>query len=247
MEVMTHSTPPTAKPARLAAWIAAAALAFAACGGSDSASTDQPVTDAADQTVDDGSAAGATTDPGADPADDAATVPAAVLQVSPALGVEGAPLAPFESADADPTVGSAAPVITGQQFDGSDITIGGPSSAPTMLVFLAHWCPHCNDEIPELVSLRDAGSLPTDLDIIGISTAANETRDNYPPSDWIVEKDWTWPVLADQADSLAIQLYGGTGFPFTVMLDADGNVLGRKSGNESADQIKSWIETTLGP
>jgi thiol-disulfide isomerase/thioredoxin len=247
MVVMTHSTASTAKSARLAAWVTAAALAFVACAGSETASTDQPAADAADQSVDDGAAGGPATEAGAEPAADDPAAAVAVLQVSPALAVEGEALALFESADTDPAIGTMAPVITGQQFDGSDITIGGASSAPTMLVFLAHWCPHCNDEIPELVTLRDAGSLPTDLDIVGISTAINETRDNYPPSDWIVEKDWTWPVLADQADSLAIQLYGGTGFPFTVLLDADGKVLGRKSGNEPADKIKSWIESTLGP
>lgn len=223
----------------MVAWLAAGALAFTACAGSDAADTDQPAVDASAQPADDGSVSDAATDP-------TAGTPA-LLEVSAALAVEGEPLAPFDSSADDPTIGATAPVVSGQQFDGSDITIGGASSAPTMLVFLAHWCPHCNDEIPEIVSLRDAERLPTDLDIVGISTASNDTRDNYPPSEWIVEKDWTWPVLADQADSLAMQLYGGTGFPFTVLLDADGNVLGRKSGSESADQIKSWIESTLGP
>ena len=70
-------------------------------------------------------------------------------------------------------------------------------------------------------------------------------RDNFPPSSWIGEKDWTWPVLADTADSEAIQLYGGTGFPFTVMLNADGTVNARKSGSESADQILEWINAAL--
>ena len=154
-------------------------------------------------------------------------------------------LAPLDDPGNDPAVGLGAPVITGQSFDGSDITIGGATDGPTMLVFLAHWCPHCNDEIPELVKLREAGSMPENLNIIGISTAVVEDRDNYPPSEWIADKDWTWPVLADTADADAFQAYGGSGFPYTVMLFPDGSVNARKSGNESADRILDWIESAL--
>jgi thiol-disulfide isomerase/thioredoxin len=173
------------------------------------------------------------------------TAAPAVLEVSDALTIDGGLLDEYDETIDDPTVGTPGPVITGQQFDGSSITIGGPTDQPTMLVFLAHWCPHCNDEIPEIVKLRDAGDLPADLNIIGISTAVVDDRDNYPPSEWMVEKDWTWPVLADTAEAEAFQTYGGTGFPYTVMLDADGNVLARKSGNEPAERIKAWIDDTL--
>ncbi|MFT7503138.1 MAG: cytochrome c biogenesis protein CcmG/thiol:disulfide interchange protein DsbE, partial [Gammaproteobacteria bacterium] len=115
----------------------------------------------------------------------------------------------------------------------------------TMLVFLAHWCSHCNDEIPEIIKLRNKGLLPDNLNIIGVSTAVKPDRDNYPPSKWIVEKNWTWPMLADTADSEAIQMYGGSGFPFVVMLNADGTVNARKSGYEPASQTLDWINAAL--
>ena len=59
------------------------------------------------------------------------------------------------------------PVIDGRPFDGSPITIGGPTDGPTMYVFLAHWCPHCNDEIPELIELATAATSPTELNVVG--------------------------------------------------------------------------------
>ena len=52
-------------------------------------------------------------------------------------------------------------------------------------------------------------------------------------------------VLADTIDADAFQLYGGSGFPYTVMLNADGTVNARKSGSESAEQIKDWIDAAL--
>ncbi|MDX2380434.1 MAG: TlpA disulfide reductase family protein [Acidimicrobiia bacterium] len=160
--------------------------------------------------------------------------------------VTGEPLPPLGSPDDDPAVGTQAPVLDGEEFDGTPITIGAPTDGPTMVVFLAHWCPHCNAEIPELIELDEAGSLPEDLDVVGVSTAVAADRDNYPPSEWIVEKGWPWPIMVDSADFAALDAYGGTGFPFTVMLDENGVVLARKSGSGSAEEIADWIEITLG-
>lgn len=180
------------------------------------------------------------------PAESAVDAPAAQLENSE-LEVVGEPLPPLDDPSTDPAVGSPAPVITGQSFDGTSVTIGGSSDGPTLLVFLAHWCPHCNDEIPELNELRDSDALPADLDVVGVSTAVAPDRDNFPPSKWIVDKDWTWPVLADSETADAFVVYGGSGFPYSVMLDADGNVLGRKAGSSSASQIAQWIDSVLNP
>jgi thiol-disulfide isomerase/thioredoxin len=137
-------------------------------------------------------------------------------------------------------------VIVGESYDGSEVTIGGPSDGPTMVVFLAHWCPHCNAEIPELVALEQSGDLPDDLDVIAVATAVDPTRDNYPPSEWLDERGWPWAVMADDDLSTAMIEYGGTSFPFTVMLDADGNVLARKIGESSAEESLGWIRFTVG-
>ena len=112
-------------------------------------------------------------------------------------------------------------------------------------MFLAHWCPHCNAEIPELIELNDAGEIPADLDVIGISTAVASDRPNYPPSEWIVDKGWPWPTMADDEQSSAFLDFGGAGFPFLVIVDSDGTVLARQSGESSSEQIKAWIDATL--
>ena len=157
----------------------------------------------------------------------------------------GEPLPTFEDPATDPAVGTASPVIDGQSFDGTPITIGGASDNPSLLVFLAHWCPHCNAEVPELIKLQEAGDIPADLDVVGISTAVAADRPNYPPSEWIVDKGWPWPTIADDAELNAFGYFGGAGFPFLVILDADGKVLARQSGESSAADIKAWIDSTL--
>jgi thiol-disulfide isomerase/thioredoxin len=169
---------------------------------------------------------------------------AGIEQTRP-VEITGEPLAPFADPSADPAVGTASPVVTGAGFDGTPMTIGGTSDKPTMLVFLAHWCPHCNREVPELIELNDGGGVPADLDVVGISTAVASDRPNYPPSEWIVEKGWPWPTMADSENSEALQAFGGTGFPFLVILDSDGTVLARQSGESTADELGAWIDATL--
>ncbi|MEM8620438.1 MAG: TlpA disulfide reductase family protein [Actinomycetota bacterium] len=196
-------------------------------------------------------------DNGGDPSNDAAAVEGAtddgaaspeeviVVGETRPVVVTGDPLAPLEDADVDPTIGLAAPVLVGEGFDGTPITIGGPSDGPTMVVFLAHWCPHCNDEIPELIELAERGDIPSDLEVVAVSTAAQEGEANYPPSQWLVDKDWPWDAMADDPDATAFLVSGGSAFPYVMILDADGNVVSRASGSRSADEIKAWIDESL--
>lgn len=168
------------------------------------------------------------------------------LQQNGPIVVEGDGLDPFDSSIEDLAVGATAPVVSGESFDVTPITIGGPTDNPTLVVFLAHWCPHCNDEIPELLALDEAGDLPEGLDVIGVSTAVDAAADNYPPSDWVVEKGWSWPTMADDEELTAIKAYGGTSFPFAVVLDTDGNVLARRAGQASAAETMAFLEAALG-
>ena len=65
----------------------------------------------------------------------------------------GSPL-PTHTEDAqNPAVGTAAPVLRGAGFDGTPVTIGGDGRA-TLVMFLAHRCPHCQRELPVLASGR---------------------------------------------------------------------------------------------
>ena len=41
-----------------------------------------------------------------------------------------------------------------------------------------------------------------------------------------MEKGWTWPTMADNDQADAFLDFGGSGFPFLVMLDTDGTVRG---------------------
>jgi thiol-disulfide isomerase/thioredoxin len=164
------------------------------------------------------------------------------LEVYP-VSITGEWLVPLEDPADDAAVGVAAPVVDGQDYWGGTATVGGSGDNPKVIYFLAHWCPHCNTEVDEIVSLHEAGEIPGGVDISAVSTGVNSEGENYPPSQWLDFKDWPYPVLADSIDSEAVRSYGGNGFPFSVILDSEGNVVARQSGSTSSDQIVAWLES----
>ncbi len=114
--------------------------------------------------------------------------------------VDGTPLPAPPESGADTAIGLTPPTLHGSTFTGAPIDIVPGGGRAKMVVFLAHWCPHCNNEIPVIQRWAATGGQPDNLDIVGVSTSADVQRENYPPSKWIVDKKWTWPVLADSSN-----------------------------------------------
>jgi len=154
----------------------------------------------------------------------------------------------------DPAIGVEAPVVSGTDYEGNDVTIDASADGPTMVVLLAHWCPHCNREIPVLNEWRESGDVPEDLNVVGVSTGVSADRANYPPGEWLTSMDWQWPVLADgdiSADDpadgadTAFRAYGGESFPTMILVGSDGEVLSRFSGEAPVETIQQRVDDAL--
>ena len=156
----------------------------------------------------------------------------------------GEMLSALEDPENDPARGKIAPTVNGFGFDGAPLTIT-PTGKPRLVVFLAHWCPHCNAEIPRLIEWKDSGAMPGDLEVIGVSTGARDDAPNWPPSQWVVDKAWPWPVMADSEDQGAALAYGVSGYPGLILLNGDGKVLARRSGEASIEDLKAWAREFL--
>lgn len=159
--------------------------------------------------------------------------------------VTGAPLEAFPSdGGTDPAIGVTAPTLTGYFFDGSAVSYD-VSKGPVMLVFLAHWCPHCNREVPELLKWKASGAVPADLQVMAVTTAVAPDRPNYPPSTWIKDIDWSWPVMADSQNQDAAIAMGLSSYPYVVIIGTDGKVLTRWAGEKGADGIQEAVDAAL--
>lgn len=164
--------------------------------------------------------------------------------------ITGEPLPSYEGGAADSAVGLTAPRLEGSDFQGDPVVVDGAENGPTMLVFLAHWCPHCNAEVPVLLDWKNSGAVPADLNVVGIATAAAESAVNYPPADWFSSKGWSWPVLVDEKlgegeAGMAAVAYGATGWPYIVVIDGEGNVTARASGEKTVAEIEALVATAL--
>lgn len=159
--------------------------------------------------------------------------------------VTGALLPQLPAGD-DPAIGVPAPGLSGFDFRGNTVNINtAESRANTLMVFLAHWCPHCNDEIPKLIEWREQGLIPADLRVVGITTGSRNDAPNWPPSDWISEKKWPFEVLADSEEQTAALAYGLSAYPFMAIVDAEGNLRARFSGVVEPDALSEIVAAAL--
>ena len=159
--------------------------------------------------------------------------------------VVGDPLPKFGDG-ADLALGATAPVLEGFGFLGNEVTT--TPGTPMLLVFLAHWCPFCQKEVPVLVNWNSSGIVPDNLDVIAITTGTDEAQPNFPPSVWLANEKWPelWPVLVDNKDQTAANTFGLAGYPFMVLIGEDGKVLWRNSGEISAEALTEAVNAALG-
>lgn len=129
----------------------------------------------------------------------------------------------------DSARGMTAPTLSGADWEDNPSSIS-PDGRPKLLVFLAHWCPHCQAEVPVVQQWLDDGGLPEGVDIYSLTVATDRLRPNWPPQDWLMEEGWTVPVIMDDEIGTAAAGYGLVGTPMYVVLDGENKVLQRISG-----------------
>jgi thiol-disulfide isomerase/thioredoxin len=157
--------------------------------------------------------------------------------------VNGAALPAYAPDGADPAVGLPAPQVDGAAFDGTPASIT-TDGRPKLILFIAHWCPHCQREVPVVQAWLAAGGLPDGVDLISVATAIDPTLPNYPPDAWLAREHWSAPVIVD-GDGRVATVYGLTAFPYWVAVGADGNVAGRLTGELTPAQLDAIVASVV--
>ena len=136
----------------------------------------------------------------------------------------------------DIAFGWDAPTVTGSDWKGNSVAIGPDDGRPKVIVFLAHWCPHCQAEVPQIQAwLNQTGGNP-DVDLYGVATSINRTRPNWPPSDWLEREGWTPPTVMDLNNRVSTA-YGLSAFPYWVAVNAEGKVVYRVAAGIGVDGL----------
>ena len=171
-------------------------------------------------------------------------VPAGVEQTR-TVDVTGTDLPKLTSTSADAAVGTPSPVVQGATFTGEPVEIGTPGT-PQLVMFVAHWCPHCQREVPVVTRWLDEAGPPAGVELRAVATATSADRPNYPPSKWLDQEGWPVTTLADDGDGTVARAFGLSGFPFFVVLDGQGTVVARNSGELTIDEIEAMLATARG-
>lgn len=161
---------------------------------------------------------------------------------SPELAGTSLPPMPHQVSLDTSATGLAAPEVFGQDYSGADVSITNDGRAKA-IALVAHWCPHCQVEIPKVQEWVDAGGSVEGVDLYTVSSSINSSRTNYPPSEWLKREGWTAPVVVDDQSSSVHSAFGAGGFPFWVFLNADGTVAVRTAGQLSIEQLVQILNT----
>lgn len=166
-----------------------------------------------------------------------------------AVTVTGEPLPPMPpqipvtEPDNDPAIGVTAPELSGTDFSGHPVDVVADGT-PRVVMFVAHWCPHCQREVPAVIELIDSGEVPDGLELVVVSTAVRDGDENFPPQRWLEAEAWPGPIMRDSEAFDALLAFGAGGFPFSVYLNGDHEVVTRSAGEIPSDILTQlWLAT----
>lgn len=140
---------------------------------------------------------------------------------------------------------SAATLFAAQlrDLDGKTVTLAEYRGKPLVVNFWARWCQPCRREIPDLAGerqrLRAQG-----LEVVGIGLEQNAEA----VRDFARAYEMSYPVLlaGDQGIDLMRTLGNDKqGLPFTLVLDRHGNVVLRRLGPMTRDEMANAFAAAL--
>lgn len=128
-------------------------------------------------------------------------------------------------------------------LDGYSRELAGWHGKYVLLNFWATWCQPCREEIP-LLKNAQAKYGAHGFQVIGVAIDSEEAVSAYHR-----DVQFTYPVLIGEIE--AVNLLAAFGhpsgaLPFTVLISPDGRILHRKVGAYRAEELETFLTTTLG-
>ena len=129
--------------------------------------------------------------------------------------------------------GETAPKFTLKNLAGEDVAVEAKGK-PYVINFWATWCPPCQAEIPDLAAFYAANGNKADF------YAVNLQEEAQPVQKFMTERKADLPVVLD-TNGDAANLYGVRAIPTTVVVNAEGKVVYRKTGGVTKEELEVVI------
>lgn len=127
---------------------------------------------------------------------------------------------------------SEAPDVTLNLVDGTQKQLSESRGHVVILSFWATWCPYCIEEMPDIQKITE--------DYEGVEAIlVNCGEDAQTVEDFMAENsyDFTWALDEDYAVQSA---YPTSGIPYTLVIDAEGNVVQAFSGSKASGMYNDF-------
>lgn len=141
---------------------------------------------------------------------------------------------------ADGASGDVLPAVELPRLGGGGvITRTDLLGTPTVINFWASWCPPCVEEMPAFQEVHR--QLGDRVQFLGVD------REDVPEQALRLAEETgvTYPLVVDP-DASYFRALDGRGMPTTLLVDAEGQVVGRTVGPLTADQLRDRIRRQLG-
>jgi thiol-disulfide isomerase/thioredoxin len=123
--------------------------------------------------------------------------------------------------------------------EGGELALAALRGKPLLINFWATWCPPCIKEMPEIDRFHQAFG-PQGWQVLGLAIDGPT-----PVREFLAKVRVGFPIaLAGLGGTELVRSMGNPsgGLPFSVLLDARGQVLQRKLGETSYDELARWAQ-----
>jgi thiol-disulfide isomerase/thioredoxin len=147
----------------------------------------------------------------------------------------------YDSQAPDQAIGMNLGVIEGVDAYTEQVSSFDPADGTKRIWMVwAHWCPFCQQELPELSDWYPTVEDQYSTELVTVSTSISPERGN-PLEEYLDAEQFPFPVIVGPESALAVQM-GVSAFPFWLVTDGDGEVLLRVTGLLHLDQVISLFD-----
>ncbi len=158
---------------------------------------------------------------------------------TPAPALPSGFLPRFTNEGPDRAIGMTLPTIEGiDAYSDSVMTIDPADGTKRVWMIWAHWCPYCQQELPDLNAWwpEASGDYPS-AELVTVTTSIDPSRGN-PLEPYLENQQFAFPVVVDLEARIAAQM-GVSAFPFWIVTDGNGTVLFRSAGLLEIERVET--------